>query len=128
MGFDTKDDVPEDLMQYIIYEYNHSPHKTLSQIFHKSTCPNDVDEFMEKVIICNAVQHNQEVANSEDYEIPVGTAVKVYNDAGPFDKVKPKILPGKWEVIDHTGVNYTVFDHESNTKLNLPRWKIDKLN
>jgi hypothetical protein len=83
---------------------------------------------MEKVIICNAVQHNQEVMNSEDYEIPEGTAVKVYNDAGPFDKVKPKILPGKWEVMNHTGVNYTVFDHESNTKLNLPRWKLDKLN
>jgi hypothetical protein len=125
MGFDTTEDVSPDLMKYVISEYNRSPHKTLSQIFHKSTCPNDVDEFMEKVIIDQAVQHNQEVMNSEDYELPIGTPVKVYKDANVFDKVKAKTYRGDWEVIAHKGVNYTVIDHDTNIALSVPRWKLD---
>ena len=31
--------------------------------------------------------------------LPIGSEVRVYNQANAMDKVKPKLLPGYWKVI-----------------------------
>jgi hypothetical protein len=113
------------VMNYIINEYNSSPHTTLTKIFHHKTCPNDVDDFMESVIIKTAVEYNDSVMNQDKLEL--GTPVKVYNDVGTFDKVKPKILDGAWYVANYDGVKYVVKDSKSGQELTVPRWMIIKL-
>jgi hypothetical protein len=112
------------VMKYIIDEYNKSPHTTLTKIFHHKTSPNDVDEFMESVIIRTAMAYNDSL---ESNRIPLGTAVLVYNETGTFDKVKPKILDGSWYVEGYSGIKYIVKDSKSKNRLTLSRWMIKPL-
>jgi hypothetical protein len=111
-------------MKYIIDEYNSSPHSTLSKIFHRKVCPNDIDYFMETVIINYMIEYNQNILNNSDYDIEVGSLVKVYNNGDIFEKVKPKVLAGNWIVKEYKGSNYVLENKLNNDKLVVPRWMI----
>jgi hypothetical protein len=112
------------VMKYIIDEYNSSPHSTLSKIFHRKVCPNDIDYFMETVIINYMIEYNQNILNNSDYDIEVGSLVKVYNNGDIFEKVKPKVLAGNWIVKEYKGSNYVLENKLNNDKLVVPRWMI----
>jgi hypothetical protein len=114
------------VMNYIINEYNSSPHSTLSKIFHRKVCPNDIDYFMETVIINHMMEYNQNVVSNSDYDIEVGSSVKVYNHGDIFEKVKPRVLAGDWIVIEYKGSNYVVQNKLNNDKMIVPRWMISR--
>jgi hypothetical protein len=112
------------VMKYIIDEYNSSPHSTLSKIFHRKVCPNDIDYFMEGVIINHMMEYNQNVLSNSDYNIEVGSAVKVYNRGDIFEKVKPKVLAGDWTIEEYKGSNYVVRNKINNDRMVVPRWML----
>jgi hypothetical protein len=63
---------------------------------------------------------NMFVEAQPDYQ--VRKFVQVYNEANAMDKVKPKLLPGKWEVV---GFNKGLVQvKQGNNILNVNRWML----
>ena len=115
-------EIPPDLMEYLIQEYNSSPHSTLTKYLKKPTCPNEVDENvdLETKIVKAIMVENMFVEAQPDYQ--VRKFVQVYNEANAMDKVKPKLLPGKWEVV---GFNKGLVQvKQGNNILNVNRWML----
>ena len=109
-------------MQLLIDEYNASPHTTLSKIIGKPVSPNDVDNdsTLERKIVSELQRENFLVNSKPEYQ--VNGTVRVYNQASQFDKVKPKLLPGYWNVVSSDG---GLFELEQNgNTINVPRWMI----
>jgi hypothetical protein len=110
------------IMKYIIDEYNSSPHKTLSKIFHHKVAPNDVDYFMENVIINYAMQHNQSIMNDPEYNVELGSRVQIFNDPDPMQHGNPKIIDGDWYVYNREGSYYIIKNANNNSTIKVPRW------
>ena len=114
---------PETLF-YLIHEYNNSVHTTLSRILRRKVTPNEVDgdvnletELVKRIRVMNFF-----VEESNDYTLKEGAKVRVFNDAHKMDKVKPKLLPGTWEVVDRDNGLYSVSQGKNTIKV--PRWML----
>ena len=112
------------MLNYLIDEYNNSVHSTLSKIIGRDVTPNMVDAnvMLETAIAKRLRQQNFLMENNVDYA--VSKTVRVYNDIPKRDmeKVKPKLLPGKWEYV---GREYGLFKLRQNgTNIMVPRWMI----
>ena len=79
----------------------------LSIILGKSASPNMGD---------NDMRHNLNVKARDDFNI-VCKIVMCYNEAVKFDKVKSKILPGKWLVTGHEEWFFVVQNDSNILKL-----------
>ena len=111
------------LMQKLLDEYNRSPHTTLTKILGFPASPNmvDNDKKLEDIIVNNAMKHNLIVKLKDNFNI-VGQTVMCLNESGKFDKVKTKLLPGKWLV---TGVEHGLFVCENGSNsIKLPRYML----
>ena len=115
-------EIEPNLMEYLVNEYNNSPHSTLSKYLKKPTSPNDVDKDVrleEKLIKC-VMNENLKVELNPEYKIE--KYVKVRNEASVNDKVKPKLLPGVWEVVGKD--NGLLIVKNGNTTLKVNRWQV----
>jgi hypothetical protein len=109
------------LMQAILDEYNRSPHTTLSKVLNMPISPNDVTNELEDILVQEALKHNLSAKSKNDFDI-VGKTVMCYNDAGKFDKVRSKLLPGKWTVTGRDDGLYVV--EQGMKTLKLPRYML----
>lgn len=93
------DEIPPNVLEYLVDEYNQSPHTTLSRLLKRPTSPNDVDDnpALEKQVMTALMKENFLVETDPAYQVK--GKVQVYNSANHFDKVRPKLLPGYWEVV-----------------------------
>ena len=93
-------DIDPKTMEYLINEYNNSPHTTLSSIVGKPITPNIVNDNpkIEDFIVETIAKENIMVKLRDDYNI-VGRWCRCLNESGKFDKVKHKLLPGIWKVV-----------------------------
>ena len=112
------------MLNYLIDEYNNSVHSTLSKIIGRDVTPNMVDAnvMLETAIVKHLRQQNFLMENNPAYA--VSKTVRVYNDIPKRDmeKVKPKLLPGKWEYV---GREYGLFKLQQNGNvIMVPRWMI----
>jgi hypothetical protein len=121
-----------DLMQAILDEYNRSPHTTLSKVLSKafgrplSIAPNDVTDELEDILVQEALKHNLSVKSKNTFDI-IGKTVMCYNEAGKFDKVRSKLLPGKWRVVGKDGGLFVVEKPRASMRpiqLKLPRYML----
>ena len=115
-------EIEPNLMEYLVNEYNNSPHSTLSKYLKKPTSPNDVDKDVrleEKLIKC-IMNENLKVELNPEYKIE--KYVKIRNEASVNDKVKPKLLPGVWEVVGKD--NGLLIVKNGNTTLKVNRWQV----
>ena len=117
-----KSEINPYLMEYIIYEYNNSPHSTLSKYLKKPTTPEEVnsnkqleEQFVQKLVVENMI-----VKLSPEYEVT--KLVRVRNEASHMDKVKPKLLPGFWEVVGKDGGLLKLKQGDKELKVN--RWMV----
>ena len=110
------------VMEFLIDEYNNSPHGTLSKIFKQNITPNDVDNniHLETEICKHMARENFVLESNPDYEI--SGFVRVYNDAHRFDKVKPKLLPGKWKFVERIDGLFKL--KQGDVEIMVPRWMI----
>jgi hypothetical protein len=65
-------------------------------------------------------RQNFVVESNPDYEI--NGLVRVYNDANRFDKVKPKLLPGKWKFVERIDGLFKL--KKGDVEIMVPRWMI----
>ena len=110
------------MMKYLIDEYNNSPHSTLTKYLKKPTCPNEVDSnvMLEQEFVKELMVENMFVKARPQYQ--VRKYVRVYNNAHDMDKVKPKLLPGKWEVIGSDNGLLKLKQGKNELKVN--RWMV----
>ena len=120
MGLDKS--IPPSVMKWLINEYNSSPHGTLSKHLKMSVSPNEVDanpEFERK--ICSSIaRENWLIRSNPAYE--PDKYVRVYNVETAFDKVKPKFLPGHWEV--EGWENGLVKIRQNDNTMKVSRWML----
>jgi hypothetical protein len=71
--------ISPDVMAKIMNQYNNSHSRMFSKIMKKITSPNDVyfDEDKEIFIFDTITKQNEAIDNIQDYELPVGTIVKL---------------------------------------------------
>ena len=88
------------IMEYLINEYNNSPHATLSKIIGSPITPNIVNEIpqLEDFIVEQLMKENIKIKLRDDYNI-VGKWCRCVNESSKFDKIKNKLLPGIWKVV-----------------------------
>lgn len=118
----NKTEISPSILSWLIDEYNSSPHTTLSRILKRSVTPNDVDKDknLERKIVSELMRENFITGNKPEYK--VSGVVRVYNEASHFDKVKPKLLPGRWKVI---GTKDGLVELEQNgRRIKVNRWMI----
>ena len=130
----TDDNITPNVMDRLIREYNNTYHKTLSKYARFNVTP-----FQAHLIgiledkICNRIRaDNWCVMNSDDFYLPPGTPVKVYNSPlnNPGEKKRRTVIhPGKYEVVDFENCRYIVRDEESPHAIpfEVPRFRIDPL-
>ena len=113
------------LLNYLIDEYNRSPHSTLTKIFKKPTSPNDVDGSKDaETEIAKYFARENFLLTCNDENL-IGSKCRVVNQPHHMDKVKPKLLPGVFEIV---GKKRELFEvKQNNTTILVPRWMF-KLN
>ena len=117
------ENIPPNTMEYLLEEYNNSPHTTLSKVLNRKISPNEVDKNpnIEDFICGKLMKENMIVKLKDDWNVK-GWTVRCFNEAGKFDKVKRKLLPGTWKV---KGNEHGLFvcEQGKNT-IKVPRWFI----
>ena len=118
----NRNEINPPTMNYLIDEYNNSVHTTLSKILERDVTPNEVDSdvALETEIVKRIRAQNFAIENSDEYR--VNDTVRVYNDANHMDKVKPKLLPGKWKFVGRKNGLYKL--RRNDTEIKVPRWMI----
>lgn len=122
-NLDNSTDIPPNIMERLIQEYNNSTHKTLSDIVGYPISPNKVDENkrIEDEIVFNRIRDNLKIKLKNDYNI-IGQNCRCLNESGKFDKVKNKLLPGIWKIV---GTEHGLFIcKQGKYTIKLPRWMI----
>ena len=118
----NKNAIEPEIMNWLISEYNRSPHATLSKLLGYDVSPNDVDGNLglETEIVKRIRAQNFAITNSPEYSL--NKYVRVYNQANSMDKVKPKLLPGKWEVVEP--VDGLIRVRQNRDEILVPRWML----
>ena len=118
----NRSEIPPETMSWLIREYNNSPHTTLSKLLKQNTTPNDVDnnEMLERKV-CSELMRMNFIADMNVHALPTGK-VRVLNECSPFDKVKPKLLPGYWNVVKMKDGLVELRQNDKTIKVN--RWMI----
>ena len=120
MGLD--DVIPPSIMRWLVDEYNSSPHSTLSKHLGRPVSPNEVDQNPElERKICSSIARENFIIRSRP-EYALDNYVRVYNAETSFDKVKPKFLPGYWEVVERE--NGLVKVRQGDTTMKVSRWML----
>jgi hypothetical protein len=111
------------LMEEILLQYNNSPHKTLSKIFHKSVSPNEMTPEMENIMCDELQEENYNTLTNPNFSMKVGTPVLVYNDPDPMNKRRSVVRDGKYNIIGQK-VGLVEIQGNDGKKTLIPRWKI----
>ena len=114
-------DIDPDTMNYILDEYNNSPHTTFWNVLHRAITPKEMDNNpeLEDEFVNILAKRKFLIKNQSEYDLE-GKRVRVYNEAHVFDKVRPKLLPGLFDVAGRDGYLYVV--KKGNNVLKLPRY------
>ena len=115
--------IPPDIMEYLISEYNNSPHSTISKIMKKPITPNMIDNNskLEDDFVLHLLKQNLKLKLKKDYNI-VGRNVRCLNESSKFDKVKKKLLPGIWKVTNTE--NGLFVCQQGDYTIKLPRYML----
>ena len=117
------EDIPPNIMKFLIKEYNDSPHATLSKYAEAEVSPNDVDGNPQlEDFICNKLMKENVVKKLRDDWNVNGLSVRCLNESGKFDKVKRKLLPGRWNVKGNE--NGLFVCSQGDKIIKMPRWMI----
>ena len=117
------EDIPPNIMEFLIEEYNDSPHSTLSKYAEAEVSPNEVDGNPQlEDFMCNKLMKENVVKKLRDDWNVNGLSVRCLNESGKFDKVKRKLLPGRWNVKGNE--NGLFVCSQGDKIIKMPRWMI----
>ena len=120
----NKQEIEPPMLNFLIEEYNNSVHGTLSKLVGRPVTPNMVDNdvALENEIVRKLRVKNFFMESNPDYE--VSKTVRVFNDLSvrDFEKVKPKLIPGKWEYVGRENGLFKL--QQNGHEIMVPRWMI----
>ena len=105
-------------MQQLVYIYNNTPHETLTHYAGQPTTPNqaDSDPELQQYITFNIRKENYLIAQNPNFNLPIGSYVRVYNEQNPMTKRRSDTEPGTHRIIGKEGAFYVVEDEHGNTE------------
>lgn len=114
--------IEPETMQFLINEYNRSPHSTLSRLTKRKVSPNDVNAsiYLENLVVSELMKENILTEMQDGYDVK--GHVRVFNESSPMDKLKNKLLPGKWEVVGKK--DGLIRLKQGNNEIMVNRWMI----
>jgi hypothetical protein len=121
--------ISQNVMSVIMNQYNNSPHTLFSKIMKKPTSPNDVysDEDKEIFIFDTITKQNEAIDNIQDYELPIGTIVKLYwSKTKTLDKRRSLVYPDFYTVVGKVGHNIQIKNNRNSATKLVLRWMIQK--
>ena len=120
------DKITPEVMEDLVFQYNHAPHETLSKYSGMECTPemaqNDKD--LESHICRRILQQNYNIMTKPDFVIEDFEYVKVYNGKDPFQKRRSVIQPGLWFINGFEEGKYHVVNAENGDDQFLPRYRI----
>ena len=107
--------ITPNIMTEIVWQYNNSPHKTLSKYAGFDITPKMVqdDADLEEFIVRKIVQENYEIMNRKDWKLEKGANVKVYNPKDTMMKRRRVVQPGEHFVVGYEEGLYLSLIHIS---------------
>ena len=122
------DEIDPEHMFKIVWNYNHAPHRTLSEIIGKIVSPIEVKlnrisyniDYHTKLI-----EENAKIIGQEGFQLKPGTKVVIYNTHNTLKK-RNKILPDKYIVEDFIHNKYIVHKEKNpEEKMAIPRFLLN---
>ena len=123
-------DILPEQMDVLVNMYNKAPHRTLSYYAGEDTSPEAVQSNpdLENFIIRRICQDNYNVKSQDDYFLPEGTKVLVYNDYDSFQKRRSQTQPGTYYIGSESyykNGKFTIINEEGYVPpQKLPRYRI----
>ena len=109
----------------MVRQYNNAPHSTLSKYIGFDVSPLMVqqDKNKEEYIVMKLNKENIQTRMRYDFDIPIGSIVKVYNEKDVLGK--RRVIARKGEVVGRQGVLYKV---KTNLGVEtMPRYKLESI-
>ena len=123
--------ITPNVMNDIVKQYNHAPHKGLSKWAGFSVTPKMVndDPELEEYIVRKICQENYNIMNRAGFKLNGGTHVKVYNEKDSMNKRRSIIQPGDFVINGFRNGLYEVEGkvNGKNTIQMIPRYKLDPI-
>ena len=119
--------ITPEIMEYIVYLYNNTPHITLSKYAGKKVTPNDVDNNpdLEAFIVRKIHQENYVTTTRPGFNIRDGEEVIVYNVRNDKSKRRSTIEPYNWRIKQRVGNLYEIVDKDNPKHIKIiSRYKI----
>lgn len=116
--------ITPNVMEDLVFQYNHAPHQTLSKYAGYPVSPQQVqnDHELENYIVRRIRQENYNIKNSPGFKIEEGMNVKVYNETDKMLKRRSIIQPGEHKIIGFENGFYLVKSGKNIQKL--PRYRL----
>ena len=123
--FGYTDTIKPNVMQYLVDEYNASPHRTLSNVLGYSVSPNEVDnnEYLEEQIMTHMIRQNILTVNDKNYVLEPNSKVHLYNDTSGIEKRRCTWLPDEYTVVGNEGGLVKVCSKDGKI-FNVSRWML----
>ena len=121
------DEINPLLMKKLVFNYNNSPHSTLTKLLRIKTTPLQAhnNPLIEKEIIDKINEKNYQVKAQENYYIREGKEVAVYNDKHPLVKRRTVIKPYIYKIIDTSTALFKLRNLRTGEIIQVPRYKIE---
>lgn len=116
-------------MEYMVKQYNHRTHSTLSKIagFNVSPALVENDAKLEEYIVRKILQSNQNIINSSGFILKPGTKVRIKAQYTKLAKKRTPIQPGNYEVVRFEKGAYVVLNKDTGLTERVPRTSLDLL-
>ena len=129
MAFNTKTPkIIPTIMDELVEQYNNAPHRTLSEYAGQLVSPRDMmsNQNLYNFICRKICQTNFNIEAQKDFNIPIGTEIKVYNNKDILKKRRTIVQPGRFWVEGFSNGLFIIKD-EKNHRQRLPRYRIEPL-
>lgn len=123
--FGYQDKIPPNVMDFLVNEYNSSPHRTLSMILGHAYTPNDVDNDtrLEERVVRELLRQNILTYNSPGYKLRPGQKVWLKNDTDNLEKKRSPWMQHPYMVNGHDKGLVSLTDKDGND-IKVSRWML----
>ena len=120
-----QDKISPNVMDFLVNEYNSSPHRTLSMILGHAYTPNDVDNDtrLEERVVRELLRQNILTYNSLGYKLRPGQKVWLKNDTDNLEKKRSPWMQHPYMVNGHDKGLVSLTDKDGND-IKVSRWML----
>ena len=129
----TQEDIDE-----LLNIYNNVRHESLTLLFHKDSslkerfsdgiAPNDMNRELEELYVKACSDYNLSVLLMDDFEIEIGTKVRIFNTTNKMEKKRSKLSQDTYEVIGYKKTAIELKNTKTEEITYRTRWQVSIIN